>query len=238
MPVSKRRKGVTGKRRTVKPAVTATTDRWSVKLNGSRLLHIRNDPDFLTIIKIGRVMNAVAYGVTDIASYREHSTVMHTRQFRRACFVLGGYLHQGITLVKAIKGRYLTEPGFERLRLIALDSEHKKARDYVKKIRNFTAFHLDEYDETTRQTLSRLKPTMYPLMAGDDRTVGSFYFEFSDFIDLTFLVNTFADGRSWEETAHDIIGAIIDLAYEFLTACNEFLDALCAKIKITEHIYK
>jgi len=237
MPVSKRRKNSKGKRRTITPVVPVKTERWSTKLNGSRLINIRNDPDFLTIIKIGRVMNAVAYGLTDVGSYNVN-TALCIRQYRRALFVLGGYLHQGITLVKAIKGRYLTEPGFEALRLIALDSEHKKARDYVKKIRNFTAFHLDEYDETTRQTLSRLKPTMYPLMAGDDRTVGSFYFEFSDFIDLTFLVNTFADGRSWEETAHDIIGAIIDLAYEFLTACNEFLDALCSKIKITEHIYK
>jgi hypothetical protein len=237
MPVSKRRKNSKGKRRTITPLVPVKTERWNVKLNGSRLLNIRNDPDFLTIIKIGRVMNAVAYGVTDIGSYNVN-TALCTRQYRRALFVLGGYLHQSITLVSAIKGRYLTEPGFEPLRLIALDSEHKKARDYVRKIRNFTAFHSDEYDETTRQTLSRLKPMTYPFMSGDDDTAGTFYFEFSDYIDLAFLVDTFANGRSFEETSEDILVSIMDLAYKFLTACHEFLHALCTKIKITEHVYK
>ena len=237
MPVSKRRKSAAKKQKMRTPVAPVKTERWAVKLNGSRLAYLKNDPDFLTMIKIGRAMNAVAYAMSDVVLFDGHPSIAGTRQYRRACFVLGGYLHQAIKLVLAVKGRYLTEPGFEPLRLVVLDAEHKKARDYVRKIRNFTAFHLDEYDETTRQTLSRLKLTTYPLMSGDDQTAGSFYFELSDYIDLAFLVDTFADGRSWEETATDIIGSLRELAYHFLTACHEFLNALGNKIKIGEHVY-
>jgi len=237
MPVSKKRKkAITTQRRVLQ--APAKSERWAVTLNGSRLMYIRNDPDFLTIIKVGRVMNAISYAMTDVASYEPLGTVLGTRQYRRAMFVLGGYLHEGIKLIQSIKGRYLTEPSFEPLRALALGSEDKKTRDYLKKVRNVAAFHLDEFDEITRHMLKDLKPKTYPFTAGDNKTEGTFYFEFSDYIDLAFLVETFADGRSWEETSKDMIKSITNIAYRFLMACHDFLIFLCKKIGIAEHVYR
>lgn len=236
MPVSKKRKkAVNGQRRM--PAAPVRTERWAANLNGSRLMYLRNDPDFLTMIKIGRVTNAVAYGLTDVLGNDERKSALGRRQFRRGLFVLAGYLHEGIRLVQSIKGRYLTEPEFEPLRALALATEHKKTRDLVRTIRNATAFHLDEFDETTRQTLARMKPECFPLMSGDDQSLATFYFEFSDYVDWAFLIEKFADGRSREETSDDIVYSTMQFADKFLPACHNFQIALCKKTKIGEHVY-
>ena len=70
-------------------------------------------------------------------------------------------------MIKSIKGRYLTEPGFEKLSLLTLSEEHRTVRSYAKRVRNHAAFHLDEYDESTRRTLVGLA-----LFLGSDESGG------------------------------------------------------------------
>lgn len=237
MPVSKKRKNVVNKQRRVVPSPPPKTGRWAASLNGSRLMYLRNDPDFLTIIKIGRVTNAVCYALTNVIR-EDGKTVASVRQFRRGCFVLAGYLHERLKLVQSIKGRYLIHPQFEPLRALALAAEHKRDRDYIRTIRNTMAFHLDEIDETTRQTLAGLKPTTLPFMSGDDETFATAYFELSDYLDVAYLVEKFGDGRTWEETAQMVLDTIMKFADKFLVACHDFHIALCNKINITEHMYR
>lgn len=235
MPVSKRRKPPQ-KKRVPKLPTPVTTEKWARKLHSSRLMHLRDDPDFLTMIKVGRVMNAVSFCVCDLANYREERTVAETRQNRRAIFLLGGYLHQAITLVDRIKGRYLGDPAFEFLRVLVVEQRYRKIRNYAKKVRNYTAFHLDEYDETTRSTLAHLKPQTYTLMCGDDGTYGAFYFEFSDYLDFSFIAEEFADGRPGHDVAEEIVHSLFDYAMEFLQASHTFLHMLWEK-KVMEHAY-
>jgi hypothetical protein len=109
------------------------------------------------------------------------------RQFRQGSFVLVGYLHEGLNVVKSIKGRYLTYPEYEPLKALVLSEEYKRERDVVRTIRNATAFHLDEVGETTRQRLVRLNPVTLPFMSGDEKAIGGFCFDFVDFIDLSYL---------------------------------------------------
>jgi len=237
MPVSKKRKNAVNKPRKVVPLTVQKTERWAASLNGSRLMYLRNDPDFLTIIKMGRATNAVSYALTNVIR-EDGKTVASTRQFRRGSFVLAGYLHEGINVVRSIKGRYLTHPKFEPLRALALAAEYKRDRDYIRTIRNVVAFHLDEVDETTRHALGKLKPSTLPFMAGDDRMFMTFYFEFSDYLDVSYLVEKFGDGRSWEETAQDIVNSIMKFSEKFLIAAHEFQMDLCDKVKISEHVYR
>jgi len=100
------------------------------------------------------------------------------------------------------------------------------------------AFHLDEIDETTRHALGTLKPSTMPFMAGDDAMFMTFYFEFSDYLDVSYLVEKFGDGRSWEETAQDIVDSIMKFSERFLIAAHEFQMVLCDKVKIREHVYR
>lgn len=243
MPVSKRRK--TGKpvqkRAQWRPPPPLHPSRWVLKLKATHLAELRNDPDFLTLIKMGRIMNAIGYAATGVLQHGlDQSTFLAQRQYIRGMFVLAGYTHQAVKTVHGIKGRYLTFEGFEPLRVLSLDAEHKKARDYVRKIRNFTAFHLDEFDDhnTTQKTLAGLKLGSYILMAGDDDTVGTYYFDFADYIDWQFLLKTFADGRSHDETAEDIAGTILTFSNALLTAAHTFQHALWEKLDMKEHAYR
>lgn len=237
MPTSKKRKGA--KKRTVRRVMPAQNlgEKWNWKLHASRLVNVCSDPDFLNIVKIGRVMNAVDFGVTSIAIGMKQENMTTTRHYRRGNFVLAGYLHEGIALVDLIKGRYLAEPEFDLLRRIALDSEFRDVRSYVKAIRNVTAFHLDDIDKTTKTVMADLPPTTYTIMAGDDLTAGGFYFELADCIDMTYLFEIFKRGREFEETAADIIHSVRHLAEKFLKGCHVFLAFLCRKVKLVDHTY-
>lgn len=207
-----------------------------MKLHGSRLMYLRDDPDFMTMVKIGRVINALSFCLENIVKNRDQKTACESSSYRRAHFLLGGYVHQGITLIDRIKGRYLGVPEFEPLRVLVVEAEHRKIRKYAKKVRNYTAFHLDEYDETTRRTLAHLKPETYTMMSGDDRSTGYHYFEFADFLDMAFLFDEFSNGREWKETTEDIVHGIMHYAIEFLGACHTFNHMLWDK-KVKEHAY-
>lgn len=238
MPVSKKR---TAKKHLVRKPLTLTkekTERWNIKLNGSRLAFLRDNPDFMTMIKIGRAMNAVLYAMQTVLDNREPKTIVQTRQYRRGCFVLAGYLHQGIRLIPTIQRPYLKFPEFQMLREVAHDPGTKAARVYVKKVRNFTAFHLDEYNETTQRTLAKLKPTMYILASGDNQAIGNFYFDLADEVDLQFLLAELSNETYGEVTPEDLFGTIFGLAQAFLEACSTFNAALFAKIKLSEHVYR
>jgi len=220
-----------------KAAEDPATKRWSKKLHSSRLMLLRNDPDFLTMIKIGRVMNALNFCMTTVRAFPDFDNWTHRRQVARANFLLGGYIHQAIMLVDSIKGRYLGNEAFEPLRVLVLGYDHRHIRKFAKKMRNYTAFHLDEYDETTRRTVAKLKPTTYTLMCGEDQMLGSHYFKFADFLDKTFLGNEFWEGHDdVHEITNGAIAELITYSSAFLIACNTFQQWLW-KTKISEHVY-
>ncbi len=237
MPVSKRRKGANSKPRRVglAPQQVSTT-RWKATLNGARLQFLKKDPDFPALLKIGRLLNTILFAVQCIGDHMEENTVVDTRQHRRAFFVLGGYLHQGLSVVRSIQGRYLGVPEYEDLRLLVHDSKYKKPREYVKAVRNFAAFHLDEDDKTTREGLSKLKPSWYGLMSGDSEHLLTSYFEFADLIDLGYLVNHFGNGRGWEETSHDIHTTILNFSTELTGASFKFMEYLMQKTNLRDHL--
>ena len=235
MAVSKKRRAKSYIAR--KPAAQENPGKWNVKLNGSRLAALRKDPDFRTIIKLGRVMNAVLFASESIGKSYKQSTVLERRQYWRASFMLAGYVHEGIKLVSSIKGRYLTMPEFQDLRAVALDAECRQARDYVRKVRNHTAFHFDEDDARTAVALAMLKPTTYILNSGDRAVAGAWYFDFADYLDLTLLVDEFGEDGTREESINNIFNAVSGLSLMFLEASAKFYIALVEKTNLADNVY-
>jgi hypothetical protein len=238
MPKSKKRTISKQKRRrrVVNPLHAPKTPIWKTQLNGSRLQFLKKDPDFLAMIKMGRVVNTTLFAIQCMIEHMAESTPMETRQSRRAFFVLGGYLHEGLALSKSLQGRYLGLPEYEQLRRLVHDRKHHKAREYIKAVRNFAAFHLDQYDTTTRQTLTEMQLAWYDLMSGDAENKLNIYFEFSDIVDMEFLVRKFENGQTRQEAAKDIHTTVMNFAEEFTLASNSFLQFLIKRSKIAEHI--
>ncbi len=91
MPVSKhRKKKVLRKRKfgdlnDIRPSIQR------IRIRKHRFREIRNDPDFLALIKVGRAVNAVASGVQFISDYMEDDSPGGRRQYYRAFFTTSGF---------------------------------------------------------------------------------------------------------------------------------------------------
>lgn len=242
MPVSKKRKraGKAVKRQPVEFPLSDTSKQWSLKIKASQFIYLKDDPDFLTMVKFGRAINALSFASTVVATSMLENSNVGRRQYRRGLFVLAGYLHQTIHIIRSVGDRHITMDAFVPLRKIAHDPEYKKVRVYARTIRNVTAFHLDESDEheNTKKSLSKLDPSMHVLMGADNDLIGSFYFEFADYLDFALVGTTFQEGRNPQETIDDITNSIVQTSWELLQASHGFLIALAKKMEIEEYVYR
>lgn len=227
------------KRQAVPLPVHDTSKRWSLKINPSQLIYLKNDPDFLLMVKFGRAINALAFASTVVASWYNVDTNVGRRQFRRGLFVLAGYVHQTINIIRNVGDRHITMDAFVPLRKIAYDPAYKKHRDYAQTIRNYTAFHLDESEhENTRASIDMLDTSMYVLMGSDHDHIAGFYFEFADYLDFALVGKTFQGDRTPKETVDDITNSIVDASKDLLTGAHAFLVALAKKMELEEYVYR
>ena len=242
MPRSRKRKilGKAVKRQTVQLPVRDTSKQWSLKIKPAQLIYLKDDPDFLTMVKFGRAINALSFASTVVAGWMKDDSNVGRRQYRRGLFVLAGYLHQTINIIRGVGDRHITMDAFVPLRTIAHDPKYKKVRTYAQTIRNVTAFHLDEFDEheNTKTSLSKLDLSMHVLMGADDDNIASFYFEFADYLDFALVGTTFQGERTPRETMDDITNSIIDTSWELLQAAHAFQIALAKKMELEEYIYR
>lgn len=214
-------------------------ERWELKIKASQMIYLKNDPDFLLMVKIGRMLNAVTFALTIFTSFRPFTNKVGCRQTRRGLFVLAGYIHESISIIKNVEERHVTMESFIPLRDIAYNHEYRKARDYARTIRNVTAFHLDESTtfENTKRSLEDLELGAYVLMGGDTLNPGSFYFELADYLDFALIGRTFQDGREPQEAADDIQNTILEVGNELVNRGHAFMLALARKMELGEYVY-
>lgn len=238
MAASKKRKGAKyDPKRAVAAARPKTgTVFWNARLNGSRLQMLRQNEDFVNLIKMGRAMNGVFFNIDVMKDNIAEDTPRRRRQSRRAFFYLGGEIHEALQVARSIQGRYLGQEPFEPLRLLVHDTMYKKHRDYIKAVRNNAAFHHDQLDVSTRQTLKEMKLTWYDLMSGHQGDTLSQYFEFADIVDMGNLVRRFGSVETWGETAKEIQREIFHFATEFGGAGSSFVQHLMEATNIKEHV--
>ena len=238
MSASKKRKGAKYNPKKAGAAAKPATGPvfWNARLNGSRLQMLRQNEDFVNLIKMGRAMNGVFFNIDVMKDNIAEDTPRRRRQSRRAFFYLGGEIHEALQVVRSIQGRYLGQEPFEPLRLLVHDTMYKKHRDYIKSVRNNAAFHHDQLDVSTRQTLREMKLTWYDLMSGHQGDTLSQYFEFADIVDMGNLVRRFGSVETWGETAKEIQRVIFNFATEFGAAGSSFVQHLMEATNIKEHV--
>ena len=128
---------------------------------------------------------------------------------------------------------------FVPLRKIAHNPEYKKAREYLREIRNVAGFHLADSGghENTKLALSELKPSAYELMGADDEDFSTFYFELSDILDISVISRKFKDERDPEVVSDEIHHTVTKIAWEFISAATHFQVALARKMDLAEYVY-
>jgi hypothetical protein len=64
----------------VQMPVRDTSKRWSLKIMPSQLIFLKDDPDFLTMVKFGRAINALSFASTVVASSMKDNSNVGRRQ--------------------------------------------------------------------------------------------------------------------------------------------------------------
>ena len=241
MPTSKKRKRA-GKVVKRQPVVTMPdlSKSWTLKIKASQMHYLKTDPDFLMMVKMGRMLNALLFAMTSVAQFIKNDSYLATRQYRRGLFILAGYLHESIMVLKATEQRHLIMDSFVPLRKIVFNPEYKKTREYLRVIRNVAGFHLADSAEhdNTKNALSDIDLSAYVLMgADDDKDFVSYYFEFTDILDMAAISGHFPDERDPRDVAHEIHDTVHKVAQEFITAATHFQVALCKKMELGEYVY-
>lgn len=240
MPTSRKRKR-RGKPVTHQPMAAGPdlSKSWNLKIKSSQMIYLREDPDFLMLVKMGRMLNAVLYAVTSMAPYMQYPTHLSRRQYRRGLMVLAGYLHESINILRNVDDRHITMEEFVPLREIAFGLEYRKAREYLREVRNVAAFHLADSggQEITKLAMSELKLSSYELMGADDEDFATSYFEFSDTLDISVIAKRFKDERDPHVVSEEIHKTINDVAWEFIKAATHFQISLARKMELGEYVY-
>lgn len=214
-------------------------DKWELKIKASQVHFLKSDPDFLLMIQIGRMINAITFAMSAHATFIQRDTNLGRRQTRRGLFVMAGYIHESVKIIKGIGDRHNTMESFVPLRKIVHHHDYKKARDYAREIRNVTAFHIAESEQhaNTQRSLDDLELGAYTLMGGDDKGPETFYFELADYLDFALIGRTFQNDREPQETADDIQETIRSVALELMGGGHTFLLALARKMELGEYVY-
>lgn len=240
MPTSKKRKraGKVVKRQEVKTTPDFSKS-WSLKIKPSQMIYLREDPDFLMMVKMGRMLNAILYALTSVVHFSSNSGYFARRQYRRGLMVLAGYLHESINILRHVEDRHISMESFIPLRNIAHGIEYKNAREYLREVRNVSAFHLADSGgiENTKEAIASLELTSHLLMGADDEDFTTYYFEFSDILDIEIISKKFADDRDLDVVVEDIHKTIFDVADKFIVAASHFQLALARKMDIHEYVY-
>lgn len=235
MPTSKHRKKHGVKKRRFVELNETKTPTTRIRIRKHRFREVRNNPDFLALVKVGRAVNAVTSGIKFISDYMDDNSPVGRRQYYRAFFMTGGFLYEGLELVTSLRLKYLNEPFFDKLNVLIGD-EYKKHRKVLQEIRNSIAFHLDSDDKSTKLALNNLNLSRYDLMSGSSGRLMDFYFDIADTIDWNYLIDKFKDGRPEPEVVQELLDLFSEIMTSFGTAGDEFLIGLAKKMNFSEYV--
>ncbi len=235
MPISKHRKKTGSKKRKITDLNEGKLPIQRIRIRKHRFRELKNNPDFLALVKVGRTVNAVISGIQFISDYMGDNSPVGLRQYNRAFFITTGFLYEGLELVTSLRLKYISEPFFNKFNLL-LGDEYKKHRKVLQEIRNSVAFHLDSDDKSTKLALSNLKLPRYDLMSGSSNLIMDFYFDMADTIDFNYLIDKFKNGRPEPEVFEEIIKSVTELMTSFGSAGHEFLIGLGEKMNFSDYV--
>ena len=235
MPIFKHRKRKSSRKRNIVDLNIVESSFRRIRIRRHRFRELRNNPDFLAFVKVGRAVNAVASGVHFISDYIDDESPVGRRQYFRAFFMTSGFLYEGLTLVDSLRSQYLSESFFIKFNIL-IGKEYEKHRKVLREVRNSVAFHLDSNDKSTKLALKTLNLSRYDLMSGNSSLLMDFYFDFADTIDLNYIIDKFKDNRPESEVINELMTLITGLMKSFGSAGHEFLIGLGQKMKFSEYV--
>lgn len=229
------RKGNKKRRKAIINASLPSASKRPLHIKRHSFAHLKKNEDFLAIVKVGRLVNAVAFGMQALHDYVDNNSPVGKRQRNRATFITGGYLYEGLELVASLRRHYHMEKYFDELKHLTYSEEYILERRILKEMRNIAAFHLDSDDKSTRSAMANLKLTKYELASGETSRIADFYFNFADTVDLNRIIDVIKRDESEEEVVQYISRTLTTFMPRFIRGGHDFLEGLSIKIKLSDY---
>jgi hypothetical protein len=227
MPKSKGRpKPSNKKRRRPRPPEPDFQDvNGSLRMSKAKFESLRNDPDFITAIQLGRVLNAIAYALELQENRPPVGSKTSDRYALRTLFIMASYVHEALELLTSLRIRYATNPAFEPVKSL-LEHPNKRRTKILKLIRDRVGFHLDDDKVATPAAMAKLNLPYYDIVSSESAKITDFFFNISDNVDLNYLLDELKGDEGEAETLMEILNTVSEMLLEVALAAHPFLTAL------------
>lgn len=239
MPISKQRH-ISGSKRPRKrgPKSPLETVNGVIRIKRNIFDIIRSDEDFAAMVRMGRLMNVLAYmmEVVHDGPPIDEKNPLTLRRFVRTTFNTAGYVYEGYELVTSLYPKYFKKKYFTKFAELYNDPDKTRKRKTMQLMRNAGAFHLDSENKSTKKALAGLKLNKIDLISGADGTYSTLYFHLADTLDINYVVDQL------KETSDDDEGEIyrtmgvmaVDLLGEFIRAADQFVEGVARELKLVD----
>lgn len=205
-----------------------------VVVTKAKFLEIRDKPDFLSMVSVGRALNALIFAYSLAQIDQTIKTAKGRRNRVRVFQITSSYMHEVIKVLESHSLRYANETFFEKAKSIVSpsDPEIKMKLRILKTIRDSSGFHLDHDNKIARSVLPALDLTQYVLFPGDGNTMLDSCFDISDTIDLNYWINEFRDDRNDNDTFREIATAVSSLTKNLVDALEDVMLGLLHRLEL------
>ncbi|MEZ5423162.1 MAG: hypothetical protein R2682_08730 [Pyrinomonadaceae bacterium] len=198
---------------------------------------LRSNDDFLAFIRVGRLLNAVAFSTEVLLTSRpDGNDPRGTRQYNRAFFLTGGYLYEAVQLIDSLYLEFQHESYFAGLKQFATSNLDKGFKKVLQTMRHSIAFHLDCDNKSTQQTLPNLSLSSYRVMSATTETYRDFYFDLADTVDINYLVDSLGGPDSETIVLNRIAKSVSEMQIGLLSAGHDFLLGLAKKLNLADKV--
>lgn len=207
-------------------------------LKKHKLSVLRSNHDFLTAIRVGRILNALLFSQDLVLHNYNWKKSADRRRWTKVFQINIGYLHEALEVFASVETKYVSDDFYQKARqLINPKTADEKSKRKLLKIARNSSFHLDKDDKVTKGTISQMPGDDYYLMSSDDGLVGEFHFDLADEVDMYYVVENFRESasQSRREILLEIGKAVSGLQVEVVSAANEFLGGLMNKLDLKHH---
>lgn len=195
---------------------------------------VKGEHDFVNIVRVGRLLNCLCFGMQLIADKSETSTILEQRNHYRKIYLIGGYLYEGLLLIDDLWSLYNGCDFYSGF--AALKSEKpERRRKIVQTIRDSVGFHLDWREKLTSATINKLDLPYVEFIAYQGKQVGDTYASVSDVVDLNYLMDCLKGEQSEPETQREIYDTLASLTSDMTKACDVFINGLIKRLKLTDY---
>jgi hypothetical protein len=198
-----------------------TPEIYTIKIPISQLKRLRDDPQFILILRLGRYLNQLMFCHQAYLEWKDDLTPAGIRQTHNASFFSCGVLYEAIKIIPELGKEFSNYRAFKGgFKMFNRDKDlNDLKRNVLNKLRNGTIFHVNA--DPITETLKHFDVRRLDLIASTSTRQGDAHFQLADDIALNYLTGEHSTPE--EEIKHykETLRKIMDVMTHFINYANE-----------------